>query len=85
MILMVANSLAMWVLLGGLLGPWVFLVLPINFLCNYTTVRCLYKFKKAETQREENAMESGQQMEEVSKLDNLQPNRRKQVGKRFSL
>ena len=69
MILMVSNSLLMWVLLGGLLGPWVFLVLPINFLCNYTTVKCLYKFRRAGTQRGENAMESGQEMEEVSKLD----------------
>ena len=67
MVLMVANSLVMWVLLGGLLGPWVFLVLPINFLCNYTTVKCLYKFKKAVNKREEKDMESGQEMTEVSK------------------
>ena len=69
MVLMVSNSLVMWVLLGGLLGPWVFLVLPINFLCNYTTVKCLFKFKRAVNKREEKDMESGQEMIEVSKQD----------------
>ena len=32
MVPMVANSLIQWVLLSGLLGPWIFLVIPINFL-----------------------------------------------------
>ena len=48
MVLMVLNSLVQWVLLGGLLGPWVSLVIAINFLCNYTTVKCLYKKKNCE-------------------------------------
>ena len=56
MILMVANSLAMWVLIGGLLGPWVFLVLPINFLCNYTTVKYLYTSKREENKKEEKSI-----------------------------
>ena len=50
MILMVANSLIQWVLLGGLLGPWVFLVMAVNFLCNYTTVKCFYKSKPKNTE-----------------------------------
>ena len=69
MVLMVLNSLVQWVLLGGLLGPWVFLVIAINFLCNYTTVQCLYKKKNCETIVKQQCIkvkdideESGQQM-----------------------
>merc|ERR1719341_2477376 len=57
MVLMVANSLIQWTLLGGLLGPWVFLVMAVNFLCNFTTVKCFYKSKI-----QVNDEESGQEM-----------------------
>ena len=41
-VLMVANSLIQWTILGGLLGYWVFFVMAINFLCNYATVKQFY-------------------------------------------
>ena len=55
MILMVGNSLLMWVLLGGFLGLLVFLVLKINFWSNFTTVKCFtIKVDKERNKCEEN-------------------------------
>jgi len=80
MILMVANSLIQWVLLGGLLGPWVFLVMAVNFLCNYATVKCFYKSTPKNTETtviqdavpssinvRDNDEESGQEMTSLVK------------------
>ena len=67
MVLMTTNSLFTSVLLGGLLGGWIFLVLSFNFGFNYTRVK--YLTIKAEKQKNKGGSHDQTRSENVEKFE----------------
>ena len=61
MLVVVVNSLAMWVMIAGLIGPWVFPALLITFATDYSLVRAfiqeVYSDERKKKEDEQNVFQ----------------------------